>query len=551
VELIIAKFGQLTNNKIMKKILLNSALALGVLVSVSATAQERYLDEIFTDVNVAPGLVYGQGKFVFASNVEDLVLSGLPKTGNLQMDVYSPDGDTETNRAVVVVLHTGNFLPRFFNKSTTGSRKDKSVVTLCNKLAKRGFVAVAISYRLGWDPLATLEETRKATLLNAVYRGLSDVKTSVRYLKKSVAENSNPYGIDPNKITLFGYGTGGYLASSYGALDRVSELEIEKFVTSEGDIFVDISTAGNVDGSGGDTAVNIVNHTGYCNDVMACVNAGGAVGDSTWIEAGETPVISFHCPDDPFAPFVYGMVIVPTTNGNVVPVSGSRYIIGRANELGNNDVFAGPYTDPYSVAAASALASSHPSLGLVPADYQGLFPFVRPTVEPGREEASPWDFWVPAEIEATVAGINNLVPPESQLDAATILAGSLNNNPDMSQAKGESYIDSIVGYMSPRLVSAMATANGGDCQEVSVQELVESNTMVYPNPAQDYFVVNTRENITISSVEVFNMTGALVSSEFGINAMSRQINVAGLTPGLYLLRVTTDSGIVTRKLSKN
>jgi hypothetical protein len=137
------------------------------------------------------------------------------------------------------------------------------------------------------------------------------------------------------------------------------------------------------------------------------------------------------------------------------------------------------------------------------------------------------------------------------LDAATILAGSLNNNPDMSQAKGESYIDSIVGYMSPRLVSAMATANGGDCQEVSVQELVESNTMIYPNPAQDYFVVNTRENITISSVEVFNMTGALVSSEFGINAMSRQINVAGLTPGLYLLRVTTDSGIVTRKLSKN
>jgi hypothetical protein len=47
------------------------------------------------------------------------------------------------------------------------------------------------------------------------------------------------------------------------------------------------------------------------------------------------------------------------------------------------------------------------------------------------------------------------------------------------------------------------------------------------------------------------MTGALVSSEFGINAMSRQINVADLTPGLYLLRVTTDKGLVTRKLSKN
>jgi len=538
----------------MKKILLNSVLALGVLVSASATAQERYVDEIFTDVNVAPGLTYGQGIYTFPSNVEDFVLSGFPIEGGLKMDVYQPEGDTETARAVVIVLHTGNFLPRYFNRSTTGSRQDKSVVTLCNKLAKRGFVAVAISYRLGWDPQADLEETRKVTLLNAVYRALHDVKTSVRYLKKSVAEEANPYGIDPNKITLFGYGTGGYLASNYGALDRVSELEIEKFATSSGDLIVDVSNMGNIDGSGGNPALNIINHAGYCNEVMACVNAGGALGDSTWMEAGEVPVISFHCPSDPFAPFVFGMVIVPTTNGNVVPVSGSRYIIGRANELGNNDVFAGPYTDPFSVAAEEALASSHPLLGLVPADYQGLFPFVRPTVAPGREEASPWDFWVPAEVEATIAGINNLVPPASQLDAAVILAGSLNNNPDMSPAKGEAYIDSIVGYMTPRLVSAMATAmEPANCVEVvaSVQEVVEANTLVFPNPAQDFFVVNTRDNITISSLEVFNMTGALVSSEFGINAMSRQINVAGLTPGLYLLRVATDSGIVTRKLSKN
>ncbi len=538
----------------MKKILLNSALALGVLVSVSATAQERYLDEIFTDVNVTPGLTYGQGIYVFASNVEDFVLSGFPIEGGLKMDVYQPDGDTETARAVVIVLHTGNFLPRYFNKSTTGSRQDKSVVTLCNKLAKRGFVAVAISYRLGWDPLNSDAEVRRSGLLNAVYRGLHDVKTSVRYMKKSAAEDGNPYGIDPNKITLFGYGTGGYLASNYGTLDRVSELEIEKFVTTGGDLFVDVTTVGNIDGSGGNPALNIINHAGYCNEVMACVNAGGALGDSTWMEAGENPMISFHCPDDPFAPFEYGTVIVPTTNEDVVAVSGSKYIIGRANELGNNDVFAGPYTDPISVAAANALASSHPALGLVPADYQGLFPFVRPTIAPGREESSPWDFWVPAEVEGTIAGINNLVPPASQLDAAVILAGSLNNNPDMSPAKGALYIDSIVGYMSPRLVSAMATAmEPANCIAVvaSVQEVVEANTLVFPNPAQDYFVVNTRENISISSVEVFNMTGALVSSEFGINAMSRQINVAGLTPGLYLLRVTTDKGIVTRKLSKN
>lgn len=537
----------------MKKSLLKSVCmaAIGLTVSVSAIGQERYLDEIFTDVNADVGLTYGQGVYVFASNVEDLVLSASPTNplvNDLKMDIYSPAGDTETDRAVVVVLHTGNFLPRFFNQSTTGSRKDSSVVTLCNKLAKRGFVAVAISYRLGWDPLATAAETRRSTLLNAVYRGLHDVKTSVRYLKKSVSEDGNPHGIDPNKISLFGFGTGGYLASNYVALDRVEELQLEKFIDfslNPPDIFVNTAVVGEIDGSGGDPAWNIHNWPSYSNDVLMSINAGGAVGDSTWIEAGEPPMISFHCPDDPFAPFDFGIVVVPTTNEDVVAVSGSKFIAKRANVLGNNSVFVGPYNDPYSTAAVAALESNHPSLGLNAAAYQGLFPFRRPTVAPGREEASPWDFWSPAVVEATVAGINNLVPPESQLDAQAILNGSLNNNPDMSAEKGKAYLDSIVGYMCPRMVTAMTV--GIDEQ----QNVLESNTFVYPNPAQDYLVVKTRNNISVSGVEIFNMTGALVTSEFGLNTLSRQISVAELPTGLYLVRVSTDEGFVTRKVFKD
>lgn len=526
----------------MRKTLLTATL--GLAVALGANAQERYLDEIFTGVTNSSNEVYGQGVYVFASNLEDGVLSGFPVTGGLKMDVYKPANDTETNRMAVVVLHTGNFLPRYFNQTTTGSRKDSSVVTLCNKLAKRGFVAIAISYRFGWDPLNADADVRRGSLLNAVYRGLTDVKTAVRYLKKSVAEDSNPYGIDPSKIVLFGYGTGGYLAANYGALDRVEELQIEKFTDAQGNLFVDISTMGNIDGSGGNPAVNIYNHSGYSNNVMVSVNAGGALGDSTWLEAGETPNISFHCPDDPFAPFEAGIVIVPTTQEAVVDVSGSKYIIEKSNMLGNNDVFSYPYNDPYSQAAYTACASGHPALGLNAADFEGLFPFRRPTVSPSQAEASPWDFWVPTAVTAELQQVNQLLVSlgSTPLDIPTILGSSSNNNPDMSVAKGKAYIDSIVGYMCPRLVSAAS---------VGIDELdnVSSNISLYPNPAADVLNIKAKDGMRINGIEVFGMDGKMVLSRATINTALYSMPVADMTPGLYLIRILTDRGMTTQRVS--
>jgi len=532
--------------------------ALVVMFSTTVFSQAtRYIDEIFSEVGDT-SVAYGQGVYVFAPNVEDIGVfvqqpgPDNPVLDNLNMEVYRPANDTETERAAVIVLHTGNFLPRYFNGSTTGSRQDSSVVTLCKELAQRGYVAFAISYRLGWNPLSEELNVRKSTLLNAVYRGLHDVKTAVRYLKKSASEDGNPWGIDPEKITLFGFGTGGYLASNYSALDRIQELQIQKFVdNATGDIFVNTDLVGNIDGSGGNPSVNVVNYTGYCNEVMVCVNAGGAVGDSTWIEAGETPMISFHCPDDPFAPFNYGTVIVPTTGDVVVPVSGSKFIAKRANELGNNDVFAGPYPDAYSAAAVAALESNHPELGLTASAYQGLFPFIRPTVETGREEASPWDFWVPAVIQGTVDNINGLISdPEDHLDGPTILASSLNNNPDMSPTKGKAYIDSIVGYMCPRLVEAMAVAQEpANCTRVGIEEeIMAEQASVYPNPTENILTINTNGNFHINSVDVYNVTGTLVFSEANLNTTMKEVNVAELPSALYLLQITTDMGIITKKV---
>jgi predicted peptidase len=212
----------------MKKQLHKILLAAGVLSLQAGIAQTgRYFEEIFTSVNKESNIVYGTN-FYFTPPITTNPAE--PQQGPLPMDVYTPAGDTATKRPLAIYLHTGNFLPQFFNGGTGGSRSDSTNVEICNRFARRGFVAAAISYRLGWDPLNSSADVRRGSLLNAVYRAIHDAQTAVRYFKKSVAENGNPYGVDTNRIVLFGQGSGGYISLAYNSLDSIEELQIEKFV---------------------------------------------------------------------------------------------------------------------------------------------------------------------------------------------------------------------------------------------------------------------------------------------------------------------------------
>lgn len=528
----------------MKKLLL-SFLALGLSTGL-VKAQERYLDEIFTDVSTTVDVQFGTNyNFLLGSPTPNFLL---------KTDIYTPTGDSETGRAAVVVLHTGNFLPKYLNQSPSGNNKDSSIVVSAELFAKRGYVAFAPAYRLGWsatnvDPTYGAD-VRRGTLLNAVYRAINDAKTLVRYIKKSIAEDGNPYGIDSTKIIIYGQGSGGYVSLAYGSLDRIEELQNEasgkwlsattvpgtSFVQNE--LYLNADLVGGVDGFGG--LYNDTNYYGHTSDVLACVNAGGALGDSAWMEVGEPPIISFHCPDDGFAPFTGGMVIVPTTQENVVDVVGSRWAIGQANTLGNNDVLYGTnvYNDPYTVAAEAALASSHPDLGLNPADYRGLFPFRRPTIAWPFQESAPWDWWDAATVLA------NASPLMGATAAQTMIDNSASGSPTMSAIQGKAYLDSIQGYLAPRLHHLITEGVG-----IAETDFVNSNMFVYPNPANDYLVVKTNQGIRIKDVQIFDLTGKMVRTENGMNKLSHQINgIDQMTPGLYLVKVTTDQGMVTRKI---
>ncbi|MDG1159218.1 MAG: T9SS type A sorting domain-containing protein [Flavobacteriales bacterium] len=406
-------------------------LTLAVMMLTFSANAQRYLDEVFDDVVVESGVQYGTNASVLAYSFFG---EAIPE--NLLMDVYTPEGDTETERPLILYFHTGNFLPTPANGSTSGTRTDSITVELCSRFARMGYVVASCSYRLGWNPIAETQDERVNTLINAAYRGVQDSRTAVRYFRKDVAENGNQFGVDPTKIAMFGQGTGGYITLAAATLDEYSEVLLPKFTTEieidgniipvpmvledvNGDIF---GTSVGVNPLDGDTLC-YPNHVGYSSDFSACINLGGAMGDISWLEDGDMPMISFHAPTDPFAPYTTGILIVPGANLPVVEVSGSGDVQAQVAEYGNNQLFidAG-FMDEWSMANPGTL--------------EGLYPVVRP--EGQGVDSSPWDWWA-------ASNPNN--------------ASGLLTNPDMSAEKGRAYADTIQGYVAPRLACALFLEN--------------------------------------------------------------------------------------------
>ena len=550
------------NFTLMKKIITLIFLLVTGFVSVQA---QRYLVPTFSSVTVTPNVKY-------ATNIT--VVTGSPAQQDLTMDVYMPTGDTEESRPVVVYFHTGSFLPQYFNKQITGGKQDSTVVEICTRLAKLGYVAVAATYRAGWNPSAlgpTGQNIRTGTLLNAAYRGIQDARSCYRFLRKSVAEDGNPYGIDPEKIVAWGQGTGGYISLGSAYLDRFEEVStLDKFIDTGTLLpYVDTSLVGDVYG-----LVNrplcIANTPGYSSDIKMAINMGGALGDISWIEGDaatydEPATIGFHMVNDPFAPFADGPVIVPTTGDFVVNVSGSRTAVGAANDLGVND--------PLAAINASLLANGDGLTQLMTAfkpvvlptppfqpvgitlGADNLYPF-RPTGV-SQYESGPWDWWNKNFLDVLIPQINAVYGTNFNSD--TLHYSGLITNPNMSATKARAYIDTVMAFYIPRGCAVLGLteccealgAMGIDCGLTSTEEVIGADVVglrMNPNPAEGYVFIQSAPEHPMQSVEIFDLNGQLLQGKYNINSHQHVFERGDLPGGMYIVKARFGDNIAAQKV---
>ncbi len=505
-------------------------------------AQERYQDEIFTDVTVTSDITYGTNVSIIGIILGE---SAEPAPEEMKMDIYEPTGDTATNRPVVIITHRGDFLPAFINQQPYGQKEDFAIAELCKSLARRGYVAVGMNHRVGWNPFGSSLE-KKSTILQASYRAGQDLTTCVRYFRKTAAEDGNPHGVDASKVAVGGYDSAGFAAHSAANLKTADQTLLPKFLdlsTMPATPFVDPAFYGNPQATN-EGFINVPNYPDYSSEISAVISMEGGLGDFNWIEAGDAPVIGFLRRDKFDEPGIRD-VTEGTTSEILIPDGAFLdTIVHRNIELGNHDIFINANLDDPITQVAMARSG-----GL-----EGLFLFDPPRIEgevqcdptPGVSANTwgantyPWNAYDEAFFTAVWSSIpDQPVPADIQICNYNTGQGNP-NDPALSLA----YIDTMARYIAPRLVLAMGLNETVSSVDNSLKPVL--GFQAYPNPATDNILLSANEEI--KSIQVFDLNGREVIQLDGVNNTQHLLNVSTLSKGMYFTKIKFEKGLISEKL---
>ncbi|MBK9335493.1 MAG: carboxylesterase family protein [Lewinellaceae bacterium] len=204
---------------------------------------------------------------------------GQPVT--LSMDVYEPEGDTAAMRPVIVLEHGGSFA--FGNKS--------DMARWGEFLAKRGYVAASIQYRL--FPIFPLGIPDSTEIMDTAVKAVGDMKAAVRYFREDAA-TANLFRADPDHIFVGGYSAGAVAALHAAYLDENDD--IPAFMQTI------IANNGGFNGNSGSAS----NQT-YSSEIGAVINMSGGIYRRGWINADEPPMAGIHGTADGTVPYLTGV----------------------------------------------------------------------------------------------------------------------------------------------------------------------------------------------------------------------------------------------------
>ncbi|MCB0515215.1 MAG: T9SS type A sorting domain-containing protein [Chitinophagales bacterium] len=494
----------------MKKILLLVLLC----IVVQAQAQQRYLDEVFSDVAATKDVVYGQN-YPFSFGTANLI--------DLKMDVYEPIGDTETERPIVVITGAGSYLPPY-SLSPLGSKKDPYLIEIAHQLARRGWVAIVADYRVGWLPFGGTQTIRAKSIIQAVYRATQDMRTLARYLRKDAAENGNTFGVDVNKFVIAGSNTGAYNAVNTVYFNKEEELYLPKFLDDFGQPFVSLDTLGNFDGTGGIMGYHNPQYTEYSSNYQMILSLGGAVGDISWIDPNDIPIVSFHEMENQGTPFDCGVVIVNSTGDPIVEVCGSNAICTRALEQGVFSVYNDAvFDDPYTQVAESRVGSQLKN---------AFLPFPGVNFE-------PWGFYL--------CDVTGSPVPSGNPDA--LYCGST-SNPGNDEFVAAPYIDTVMHFFAPRAMWVLKLVGYEQFENSGVSSFVKSSLHIFPTVTQQAVQIESdNSQVEIQQVNLFDINGRKVFDSGKIKTLQYSLTRNEIPGGVYILSITTSEGIAQEKIT--
>lgn len=301
----------------LKNVTMLTVVGIFSITTASAQCSGRYFDEVF------PGFYNG-----FTPSLPGAVQFGEAPDYQgantiLDMYVFEPDGDTAAKRPLVMLAFGGSF--------TAGAKESPDVLRLCDYFVRRGYIAVSIKYRIGANPIDSIN------MLKAVVRGVHDAKAALRFFYKDAA-TTNTYRVDTNNIFMGGVSAGGLIGIHTAYM--TDTIGVPAWIQQ---IITELTPSGNLEGESG--------NPGYSSKIKGVISLSGSIGDTLWIEADEPPMVSMHGNSDGTVPYCSEIINVSGTD--IITVHGGASMKVRTNNIGLKNNFYTwvnadhvPFTDP-------------------------------------------------------------------------------------------------------------------------------------------------------------------------------------------------------------
>lgn len=226
----------------------------------------RYSTDVYLTASVTTNITYGSNKTYNGSNQV------------LTLDFYEPPSDTASIRPLIILAHGGAFYQ--------GAKNDQDIVTIAQRLTRKGFTCASINYRLGISPFDSNGAVR------ASIRAIQDMKAAIRFFHKD-RQTLNKYKTDTNNIFIGGSSAGALMSLAVGYLDKTCE--ITPYLNQN---FLD--SIGGLEGKSGSEC--------YSTKINGIINLCGTLTKYGWIENGDIPFCSMHGTNDTDVPYGQGIL---------------------------------------------------------------------------------------------------------------------------------------------------------------------------------------------------------------------------------------------------
>ena len=112
------------------------------------------------------------------------------------------------------------------------------------------------------------------------------------------------------------------------------------------------------------------------------------------------------------------------------------------------------------------------------------------------------------------------------------------------------FTSTSIGYVVGNSGRILKTTTGG----VGISEIADNNNTfsIYPNPTTDNLTIDLQKtsNLQNTNIYIYNIQGQLVHQQ-QITQLKTELNISGLTEGMYVVKVSNNENTMITKIIKN